>query len=71
MWDCISVESSGEIIRVGPGYPAADLEQYPNLLFLIIREPHLLEMAGGPEMVVYERNKWKAWHFNMEKKIII
>ena len=56
LWDSISVESQ-EIIRVRPGFDAADLEQDPNLLFVIIRETHLLEMAGGPEMVVYERIK--------------
>jgi hypothetical protein len=28
------------------------LEKHPNLLFVIVRE-----MAGGPEMVVYERIK--------------
>ena len=33
------------------------MEQDPNLLFVIICETHLLEMAGGPEMVVYERIK--------------
>ena len=56
LWDSISVESQ-EIIRVRPGFEAADMEQDPNLLFVIIRETHLLEMAGGPEMVVYERIK--------------
>ena len=56
LWDSISVESQ-EIIRVRPGFDAADLEQDPNLLFVIIRETHLLEMAGGPEMVIYERIK--------------
>ena len=56
LWDSISVESQ-EIIRVRPEFPAADLEQDPNLLFLIIRATHLLEMAGGPEMVMYERIK--------------
>ena len=56
LWDSISVESQ-EIIRVRPGFEAADMEQDPNLLSVIIRETHLLEMAGGPEMVVYERIK--------------
>jgi hypothetical protein len=56
LWDSISVESK-EIIRVRPGFDAADLEQDPNLPFVIIRETHLLEMAGGPEMVTYERTK--------------
>ena len=55
-WDSISVESQ-EIIRVLPGFEAADMVQDPNLLFVVIRETHLLEMAGGPEMVVYERIK--------------
>ncbi len=35
----------------------ADMEQDPNLLFVIIRETHFLEMAGGLEMVVYKRIK--------------
>ena len=48
---------SQEIIGVRPGFEAADMEQDPNLLFVIIRETHFLEMAGGPEMVVYERIK--------------
>ena len=56
LWDSISVESQ-EIIRVRPGFDAADLEQDQNLLFVIIRETHLFEMAGGPEMVIYERIK--------------
>jgi hypothetical protein len=56
LWDSISVESQ-EIIRVRPGFEAADMEQDPNLRFVIIREMHLLEMAGSPEMVVYERIK--------------
>jgi len=55
-WDSISTESQ-ELIRVRPGFEAADMEQDPNLLFVIIRETHLLEMASGPEMVVYERIK--------------
>ena len=42
---------------IRPGFEAADMEQDPNLLFVIICETHLLEMAGGPEMVVYERIK--------------
>ena len=33
------------------------MEQDSNLLFVIIRETQLLEMAGCPEMVVYERIK--------------
>ncbi len=49
IWDSISVELQ-EIIRVRLGFEAADLEKDPNLLFVIVRE-----MAGGPEMVVYER----------------
>ena len=56
LWDSISVESKG-IIRVRPGFDAADPKQDLNLHFVIIRETHLLEMAGGPEMVTYERIK--------------
>ena len=52
LWDSISAQKI--IIRVRPGFDGADLEQDPNLLFVIIRETHLLEMAGGPEMVIYE-----------------
>ena len=49
---------SQEIIRVRPGVDAADLEQDPNLLFVILCEKHLFEMAGCPEMVIlYERIK--------------
>ena len=56
LWDSISVESY-EIKRVRPGFEATDMEQDPNLLFVIIRKTHLLKMAGGPEMVEYERIK--------------
>ena len=48
---------SQEIIRTRSGFEAADMEQDSNLLFVIIRETHLLEMAGCPEMVEYERIK--------------
>ena len=48
------------------------MEQDPNLLFVIICETHLLEMAGGPEMVVYERIKRQVefLSFTQVKKMI-
>ena len=45
LFDSISVESQ-KIIRVRPGFDGADLQD-PNLLFVIIRETHLLEMADA------------------------
>ena len=66
---------SQEIIRVRPGVDAADLEQDPNLLFVILREKHILEMAGGPEMVIllYERkkSKWNLCHLFKGKMICL
>ena len=56
---------SKEIIRVRPGFDAADLEQDPNLLFVIIRE------AGGPEMVTYERiNRQVEFMIFIKRKMI-
>ena len=54
LWDSLSIESQ-QLIRVRPDYVAADLTEDPNLLFPIIRETHLLEIAGGPQMIVHER----------------
>jgi hypothetical protein len=47
------------------------MEQDLNLLFVIIRETHLLEMAGGPEMVVYERIKRQVEFYRSRKEEVI
>mmetsp|Transcript_4763 Transcript_4763/g.7095 ORF Transcript_4763/g.7095 Transcript_4763/m.7095 type:complete len:361 (+) Transcript_4763:315-1397(+) len=54
LWDAMSVESQ-QLVRVKPGYAAADLAEDPNLLWEIIRETHFTETAGGALMVVHER----------------
>ena len=55
LWDAASVESQ-EVIRQHDDYEAADLEQDPNLLWMIIVETHLTNVnGGGDEMRVFDR----------------